>query len=178
MSLDLLQVVELPWKQQGREPLLLEHLEVNPQLAPYLVSGSRQTQWVMRASKSGTVRAAIRSCEDSEADILSAIADLSERADWGSSHPLTTQGIQSCIDHIRSYIDEPLEGLVSPNTDLEGVAVPESLPLQKASWMPADLVAVLPQDRSYLGTMWAIAQGRVAFLVHNSSRGVALAWRR
>lgn len=169
---------EVPLPLGGKKvPLMLDNLEVNSELVPFLVSATRQTQWVFKTSKAGTVRAATRKREGAESHILTAVADLAEQAEWGNLHALTSEGILACVTYLSEYIEDNLEIVVAPETSLEGINIPNQVTVARAGWVPRDTAVVVPLDRSYLGTMWIFDKDNVAFLLHNVSRGIALAWK-
>jgi hypothetical protein len=151
--------------------------QVNRDLAPFLVSSSRSVQWVPHASESGHVRAAVRKRQGIEAEIVAAILHMGQEAQWGNVHPLTTEGIQACVDHLAYYEIAPVQVLVAPETDLTGVELPSNLSRVDAAWVPTDAVVVVPLDRNYLGTLGTLGQHKAVAVVHNASRGVAVAWR-
>lgn len=177
MNPNLLDIQALAPEGQATRGLTLEGLQVNRELAPYLVSSTRSVTWVPHASKENTVRAAVRKRQGIEAELVAAVVAMGQEAEWGNVHELTTEGIQACVGHLRDYIDEPLEIIVSAQTDLEGVEFPENLQRTEAQWIPTDCVVVVPIDRSYVGTLWVIGRHKIAALVHNASRGIAVAWR-
>lgn len=175
MNPNLLDIVALSPKNDPKQ-LTLEDIKVNPELAPYLVSSSKAVTWVPHASRNSTVRSAVRAREGIEAELVAAVIDMGTQAEWGNIHPLTTEGVTACLAHVSTYIDTPLEILCSADTDLEGVEIPEHFQQTQAKWVPRDCLVVVPVDRTYLGTLWVLG-GRVSALIHNASRGMAVAWR-
>ena len=91
--------------------------------------------------------------------------------------PLTTEGIRACVEHVSHYIDGPLEILCSRETDLDGIELPDHIQQTPAKWIPTDCAVVVPMDRKFLGTLWIVGQQNVSALIHNASRGMAVAWR-
>jgi len=175
MNPNLLEVVAL--KPEGsRSQLVLEEIKVNPELAPYLISSMRSVAWVPYASKKNTVNVGVRARVGIEAELLAAVIEMGAEAQWGNIHPLTTEGVRACLEHVSSYIEGPLEIICSPSTDLEGVDIPEHFQQTQAQWIPTNALVVVPVDRGYLGTLWVLG-GQVAALIHNVSRGMAVAWR-
>jgi hypothetical protein len=154
-------------------PQLME-FPVNPELAPFLVSSSRSVTWVQKASKEGLVRAAVRPRAGLEAETIAAIVELSPSLEWGNVHPLTTLGIEACVAHLNSYGLAELEMLVSPLTDLTEVET--SVPRVQVPWMPVNAAVLVPVDRSFVGTLGSVGPERAVLVVHNASRGVAVAW--
>ena len=177
MNPNLLDVVALKPQGEAGRSLTLEYLQVNPELAPFLVSSTRSVVWVHHASKENTVRAAVRKRQGIEAELVAAVIQMGQETGWGNVHELTTEGVQACVGHLRDYHDEPLEILISPDTDLEGIDIPTNVPKTEADWIPTECLVVVPMDRANLGTLWVIGRHKVAALVHNVARGIAVAWR-
>lgn len=163
-------------RRGAASPLLME-FQVNPELGPFLVSSTRSVQWVSHASKTGMIRAAVRKRHQIEEDVVAAVISMGTEMQWGNVHPLTTEGVRSCVEHLRYYELDPLEILVASDTDLEGVELPEGVQALRADWLPADALVVVPVDRGYVGTVGTIGQHKAVAVVHNASRGMAVAWR-
>jgi hypothetical protein len=157
-------------------PLLME-FQVNPDLSPYLVSSTRSVQWVGSCSQNGTIRAAVRKRDHIESDVVGAVVEMGQRAEWGNVHPLTTEGVAACVDHVSYYELGPVELLTSPDTDLKGVEFPGGAPLVRSEWVPLDAVVAVPVDRGFVGTVGTIGRHKAVCVVHNPSRGIAVAWR-
>jgi hypothetical protein len=151
--------------------------EVNRDLAPFLVSSSRSVQWVSHASESGHVRAAIRKRQGLEADLVAAIIHMGQEVQWGNVHPLTTEGVRACADHLAYYELVQVQALVAPDTDLAGIELPDHVGRVVAPWVPQGAVVVVPVDRHYLGTLGTLGQHKAVAVIHNASRGMAVAWR-
>jgi hypothetical protein len=177
MNPNLLDITSLSPQGQTSRGLTLEDIKVNPELAPFLVSSTRSVAWVPHASKENTVRAAMREREGIESELVAAIITMGNEVEWGNIHALTTEGIQACVEHVKSYIDEPLEILFSSDTDMEGIRLPKDIATTSAQWIPTDCVVVVPVDRTYVGSLWVIGRHKIAALVHNPARGIAVAWR-
>ena len=161
--------------QGSRLPEMME-FQVNPDLAPYLVSSTRSVLWVDHASKSNMIRAAVRKRQGLQKEMIAAVADAGTRSEWGNVHPLTDEGLQACVDHLIYYELESIEVLVNPDTDLEGLDFGERTPIE-APWMPQDAVVFVPADRSFVGMMGTMGQHKALALIHNASRGIAVAHR-
>ena len=163
--------------RRGASPPLLMEFQVNPDLGPFLVSSTRSVQWVSHASKTGMVRAAVRKRQQIEADVVAAVVSMGTEAEWGNIHPLTTEGVASCVAHLRYYELDLLEILVASDTDMEGVDLPEGVGVLEADWLPQNALVVIPVDRSFVGTVGTIGAHKAVAIVHNASRGMAVAWR-
>lgn len=187
----LLQVLS-PSAPTERNGALVMEFPVNPHLAPYLVSRgavtSEPTLW-LRRSHGGKVRAAPREMESLFhwfAEVVESVTVKGREEEWGNVHPLSKEGIQGAIAHVKSYGLEDLMLLAHPDTDWPGIDpkwvvkkgdLPLALlglPLQPATWLPADVVVVIPKDRSYVGFVLLIDK-RVVSVVHNASRGIGIA---
>jgi len=177
MNPNLLDIVALAPRGDVGRGVTLEELQVNPELAPFLISSTRSVMWVPHASRENTVRAGIRKREGIEAELVAAVIDLGQEAQWGNVHELTTEGVKACVDHVRDYLEGPFEIIVSADTDLEGISLPEDIQRTEAQWIPTECLVVVPVDRANLGTLWVVGHQKVAALVHNASRGMAVAWR-
>ena len=181
MNASLLEIVNFDStvKQTRRgaaAPLMME-FQANPDLAPFLVSSTRSVQWVNTTSQTGTLRAAVRERQGIEAEVLSAIVSMGYESGWGNVHELTTEGVAKCLEHLVSYDLAPIEILVAEDTDLKGVELPEGVTVLAAPWMPQDVLAVVPIDRGFVGTLGTIGKHKAVCVVHNASRGIAVAAR-
>jgi len=181
MTASLLEIVNFDStvKQTRRgaaAPLMME-FQVNAELAPFLVSSTRSVQWVNSTSETGTIRAAIRKRHGIESEIIAAIVDAGQQAGWGNVHDLTSEGVLKCLEHVASYELAPLEILVAEDTNLEGVEIPKDVGVVTASWMPQNALAVVPVDRGFVGTLGTIGKHKAVCVLHNPSRGIAVAAR-
>lgn len=149
---------------------------VNPELVPFLVSSTRAMLWVDKCSADGMIKCGVRLRKGIEAEALAAIVERGESAQWGNIHPLTTAGIEACVQHLLNYDLTDVEALVSPRMNLEEVSF-GTVPIVRAAWVPLDAVVVLPVDRSFVGTLGVFDAERALAVVHNASRGVAVAWK-
>jgi hypothetical protein len=162
--------------RRGRvQPQMME-FQVNAELAPFLVSSTRSVLWVEKAGSSGNVRAAIRARRGLEADLVVAIVEMSQRCEWGNAQPLTTMGIKNCVDHLQFYGLEQVEVLVADDTDISGIDF-KNLKVIHANWVPVDAAVVVPVDRGFVGTLGTLGQHKALALIHNASRGMAVAFR-
>lgn len=180
MNSSLLEVVNFDEtiKQGPRGARMPEMMEftVNPDLAPFLVSSTRSVLWVDHASKAGMIRAALRKRQGLQKELVGAVAEAGMANDWGNVHPLTSEGLKACVDHLVYYELAGIEALVNPETDLEDLDFGELTPVD-AAWMPLDAVAFVPGDRSFVGMMGTIGQHKALAVIHNASRGIAVAHR-
>lgn len=157
----------------GAIPLALP-FTVNPETAPFLVSGSKApTVWVPEAPK-GKLHAAIRDGEDFDTEVVDAVTLMGIQLDWGNVHPLTPEGIQAGVEYLKSFDFEDIEVLVRDDLDIE---MPEDLQekVVLAEWLPEKCAVVVPRDRSYLGWVGTVLPGKIVSVVHNASRAMAIA---
>jgi hypothetical protein len=181
MSVRLLEVANfdatVKQTRRGASPPLMMEFQVNPELAPFLVSSTRSVQWVAGASGTGMLRAAVRKRQGIESDVVGAILQMGREAEWGNVHPLDSEGVRRCVEHVAYYDLAPVEILVASDTDLDGVSLPEGVNVLHAEWLPRDVLVVVPVDRGFVGTMGTIGKHKAVAVVHNASRGVGVAWR-
>lgn len=163
--------------RRGASPPLLLEFQVNRELAPYLVSSLRSVQWVRDASQHDTIRAAVRRREHVESEIIAAILQMGVEAEWGNVHALTTEGVAQCVEHLEYYEFGPLEFLVAPDTDLDGIELPDRVTQTRTKWVPQNALVVVPVDRGFVGTLGTIGKHKAVAVVHNPSRGIAIACR-
>jgi hypothetical protein len=149
---------------------------VNPELAPFLVSSTRSVLWVSQAGSSGNVRAAVRDRHSLEEELIVAVTEMGIRADWGNVHPLTTDGVKACVDHLDFYGVGLVEAFVAPDTDVSEVDF-KGLTCTQAEWVPKDSVVVVPIDRGFVGTLGTVGPHKAVALIHNASRGIGIAYR-
>jgi len=65
---------------------------------------------------------------------------------------------------------------VAEDTDVTGIDF-KKLHVVKASWVPVDAVVLVPVDRGFVGTLGTLGTHKAVALVHNASRGMAVAYR-
>ena len=154
-------------------PLFVE-APINPDLSPVLVSSTRGLLWV--SDKKGRVRAAFRQQPSSVFnEIIRTAFHTGVENGWGNSSDLSPEGLRSGIQFFK-YYDIPGDYLVlksktAPEIDLKGVTSVE------VSWLKEDCMILIPEDRSYLGTVISHVEnnkpsGFFSFVVHNLSRGM------
>lgn len=180
MSNRLLHLVSMPLdpkvqnRMKGGDIPLALPFSVNPETAPYLVSGAKQpTVWVPQSPK-GKIHAAIRDAEGFDKEVLDAVTSMGLQLEWGNVHPLTVEGIQACVKHLADFDFENIELLVRDDLEVE---LPEDLQdkVVLAEWLPEKCVVVVPKDRSYLGWIGTVLPGKIVSVVHNASRAMAVA---
>lgn len=50
------------------------------------------------------------------------------------------------------------------------------LPFRPSSWVPEGTIVVVPRDRSYVGLLSKVTANKIAAVVHNAARGIAIAY--
>lgn len=176
--IDLLQVINMPLPDKFRKgnvvPLALP-FQVDPDAAPYLVSGSKEpTLWVPSAPK-GKLHAGVRTEENFRTEVVDAITLMSMQSGWGNVVDFSAEGVAAGHSFLKEmgFEKDELELLKHASTEASFLAEEEAL--QTADWVPQDCVLVLPKDRSFLGWIGTVAPGKIVSVVHNPSRGIAIA---
>lgn len=175
---DLLQVINMPLPEKMRKgnvvPLALP-FQVDPDVAPYLVSGSKEpTVWVASAPK-GKLHAGVRTEENFRTEVVDSITLMSMQSDWGNVGDFSAEGIASGLSFLKEmgFDESELEFVVHPDTEVD--FLPEDTTSVTAAWVPEKCVLMLPKDRSFLGWIGTVAPGKIVSVIHNPSRGIAIA---
>lgn len=150
------------------------------------------------------VKAAVREAGVGElfTEVVDAVTAMGRQQEWGNVHPLTIEGLGAAIEHVESYDFEDLELLTPRQKFIEealpedegesderviGVLVPDvspamqavldefDLPMRPSSWVPDECVVVVPRDRSFVGVVARVTGKKIAGVVHNAARGIAIA---
>ena len=187
--------------RKGTVPLMLE-FGVAEETAPYLVSSSSSVMWVTEPHPGPSVKAAIRevSLTDFFREVVEAVAVMGRLQKWGNVQPLTMEGLKAAIDHVAFYGLDPLE-LIIPRVRLSVVASDDDddqedpqwvgpvslmppeirpliegagLPFRASAWVPEGTVVVVPKDRSFVGMVSQVTPKKIAGVVHNAARGLAI----
>ena len=195
----LLQVQRWTSKVLGRPntvPLCVEY-HVSEDTAPFLVSSSSSVTWVQETLPGGLVRAAVRdvSLADFSREVLEAVCVMGRQQQWGNVYPLSREGVQMAVEHVDFYEQGPLELLIprahvegededaedAPNRvflmppDLRPLIEATGLPFRPSAWVPEGTVVVVPRDRAFVGVATLVTPRKIAVVVHNASRGIAIA---
>lgn len=165
-------------------PVALE-FPVGPSTAPYLVTSSTSCVWVPKATQANTVRAAVRTgvktLGELYKDIVENVARKGAELKWGNVHPNTPKGVLGAVEHIRYYDFDDIEIMAHPDflesqnaawEEIDGLANVTRLPVR---WLEPGWVVAIPADRSYVGFVSLAGSGSVVSVVHNPSRGIAVA---
>ena len=178
----LLSVANFDQENLKEHTLLLMEFQVNPETAPYLVSSSASVMWLRRAH-GGRVRAAVREVSVSEyyREVVTEVYTMGTEAEWGNTAPLTLEGVETCVQHLHSYDLAKVTVLSHEDVPWESWGVPVDEPWNGAeivltSWMPPGMVVVVPEDRGFVGTIWKVGTHKILSVIHNASRGMAVAW--
>ena len=175
---DLLQVINMPLPEKIRKqnviPLALP-FPVDPQMAPFLVSGAKEpVVWVPQAPK-GKLHAGIRAEENFRADAIDAITLMGMQADWGNIQDFSMEGVTAGIEFLgeMGFEEGELEFLIHPET--EATFLPEDKTPSEAPWVPEKCIIIVPKERSFLGWIGTVLPGTIVSVIHNPSRGIAIA---
>ena len=154
-------------------PLMIE-FPINPELSPVLVSSTRGVIWA--DDRNGMVRAAFRKDLDNffRSVILSSLEGGLE-GKWDNSGFFSESGLSNALGFLRYYeIPEDYHLLVHPSRREETLPHTKSLDISlfEALWVPPNQSVLVPEDRSYLGSLIQHKSGMFASVIHNISRGM------
>lgn len=188
---NLLQVIRLKSQamQKKRTFPLMVDVPVNPELAPFLVSSSKGVLWIEAAHPGDLVKAAVRQIESPGEffqEVLQAVSERGAKDQWGNVHPFTGEGVREAIHHLEFYGIEEIEILVPRLRGEENKNGPHerpawlteesfNVPVRPSSWIPDKCAVVVPVDRDFLGTLAHFTPKQVMSVIHNPSRGMAIA---
>ena len=189
---NLLQVIRFRSQKAAKEGnlLLMADVSVNPDSAPFLVSSAEGgLQWLEKAHPGDIVKAAVQEITTPGKifqDILSSVQERGVREKWGNTHPFTEKGVQDAVRYLEYYGLTEVELLIPRQRgedSPDGVyTCPDWLNrknlghlVHPSSWIPDDCVVVVPIDKEFVGVLAHITVKQVVVVVHNPSRGVAIA---
>lgn len=157
----------------NRIPLMIE-LQVDPTIAPYLVSSTKNFMWMEKPLRNNMIRVAIRneSIDQLYGEIVQTIYEMGEHCEWENSHPMSISGLNKAIDYLKYYGISDVEVLSSEDDLLELGSSFNGVTVSKVSWLNKSYV-VVPKDRSYLGSITDFGDNKYAILIHNPSRGIS-----
>ncbi len=162
---------------KGKSPLVME-FQVNKDLSPYLVTAAGKSKFIwLPKSRNGRVRAAFRS-EGRESlflDIIQEVSLCGRKNKWGNIHEFSESGLADAINHLRYYDINDIEVLASPAGLPFGLQ--SGVTVTPTPWVPEDMAVVVPKNRDFLGFVADIPNGSYLSVVHNPSRGLAVAVR-
>ena len=188
---NLLQVVKMQAQAMQKKstiPVMVE-FQVNPDCAPFLVSGSKEMIWVDEAHPGDIVKAAPRrgvTPGELFLGVVNAVAKRGIDAKWGNVHPFTNAGVSAAIEYVSSFDLDNLEILVPRVRDeknKEGAfqrpdwlsAGNYGMPVRPTGWLPDNCAVVVPRDREFVGMIGHLGAGIAVIVVHNAARGIAVA---
>ena len=179
---DLLQTLELPINNgSNRLPLAME-FRVDPIAAPFLVSSTRALVWVPEAFGDvvrAAVRRNVRKNGEFYREVVAEIASQGTTSQWGNVFPYSLKGIGAAIQYLKSFEIEELELLIRAKSKMAD-RLRETFKDQKVTevqWLPGSHVVVVPTDKELLGFVSRIGSSSIISVVHNPSRGMAIAKR-
>lgn len=172
----LLDVV--PMRDQAAEhgvPAMVE-LEANPDLAPFLVSSTRSVVWIEELSYEGFLRAASRTIEGLQEEIVVAIAERSLEEGWGNVYSLSEASLSKCVMALKKAGVEEWEIMASPSVvEVVKAWMPsQEDQIHPVQWMPHKTLVVVPKDRSLLGTYGTFGDNIVVSVVHSARHGIGI----
>jgi len=189
--MNLLEVLDFDYVLRGPKGVPPRYMEfpVSPETAPYLVSSTRSAIWVSKPSMTNTVRAAVRPRQGFLVQVLDEVIEAGEKYNWGNVHDLSPEGLDKAVEHLASYglveIDVLLgpgvaEGLEDWLKDPHEDKTEKGLSVAWHEWpeLPSDVVVVVPRDRAYLGFVASVGAGSLVSVIHNPSRGLAIAYSK
>ena len=169
-------LLEIPITAPKKATPLYIEVPVDSATAPYLVTSTKSVLWIGEALNGRMVRAAVRRGVKDKgplyAELVEAIAK--KGLEWDSVHPRTAAGVAKAVEHVRHYGFEAVDVLVSED-DQDLVEVDDKMRVEVAEWLPADTIVVVPQNREFVGILGRVSPSAVLAVVHNPSRGVAIA---
>jgi len=166
--------------ERGKVPLMIEDVPVDPLCAPYLVTSSTGVMWVEKAHPGDVVRIAVREVTPGAifTELFEAIVTRSIKDKWGSVLPHTEKGLLAAINYLAYFGLDEVEILIppTPKTEWSSWILHKNLGLhvRPSSWIPDGYMVVIPHDRDYVGMIGHLDGKRIAALVHNASRGIAV----
>lgn len=171
--------------QDNNTVSLFMEFQCDPRLFPYLVSSSRGgVIWVDQRNIRGRhLRAGVSEGYDLESffrQVVREVAEVGFEAQWGNSHFLTHKGAQKAIDYVRGYEIPEVVLMVPPGTPLFPQKIPPRFygsEVVPAGWLEPDCVIAVPKDRAFLGFVNGIKGKSYTAVLHNPSRGLAVASR-
>ena len=166
-------LVEITEIKTDKAPLMIE-VQVDPSIAPYLVSTTKSFLWLDRPLRGGMLRVAVRkeNLDQLFGEIVQNIYEMGVDSKWENTHPLTKKGLDKAIDYLKYYGISDVEILSGDTDPLKLGKSFKKCKVTKVSWLN-DCYAVVPKDRSYLGSATDFGDGKYAVLIHNPSRGIA-----
>lgn len=168
--MSLVNTVEI---KTDKVPLMVE-MEIDPSIAPYLISTTKSFLWLDQPLRNNLVRVAIRkeNLEQLFGEIVQNIYEMGVERKWENTYALTKQGLRKAIEYLHYYGIEKVEILSSESNPLNLGKSFDKAKVSTVSWL-SDCYAVVPKDRFYFGSVSDFGDQRYAVLIHNPSRGIA-----
>lgn len=173
--LDVTRISKGNLPKKGR--VLAMECEVSPDTAPYLVTSSKGLTWVPHASAAGSINAAVRLKTQPDqffVDCVEAIHEAGLTWGWGNVLPMTRLGVAKAVEHVVGYDLGEVELLAPPNSPHIALGTGFDIPIRPSSWLPDDLMVVVPKDRGFVGLVYRVTSNDMVGLVHNAARGISL----
>lgn len=176
---DLLHVMNMPLPEKMRQrnvvPLAIP-CPVDPTTAPYLVSGTKEpVVWVPEAPK-GKLHAGIRTEDNFRTEVVDAVTLMGMQQEWGNVNEFNLEGVQACIEYLKEFEIEDIDLVVNASSREAAMEfLTDDLKPDEADWVPEDCIVVLPKDRSFVGWIGHVMDGKIVSVIHNPSRTITLA---
>lgn len=176
---DLLTVMPVSQKafKKGTSPIAME-FQVDQALHPYLVTAAGKSKfiWLTRAPQ-GRVRAAFRKQgrENLFLDIIKEVSLCGRENLWDNVFDYSPVGLTKAVERVQYYGIQEVDLLV-PTGDFSDFEIP-GVRLVETPWLPVGFAVAVPRDRNSLGFVADLPSGDFISVVHNPSRGIALAVR-
>jgi hypothetical protein len=195
----LLRVLPSPPLERERAVALIREFMVDPRSFPYLVSSSKTPfLWIERPLPGSLVRAFIRRDQNLKLifqQIVEALVIRGKKYEYGNVFPGSLPGVLAALEYVGYFLGgDEAEVASSPASQLLEVLVsedfitPESktvqhaqlcggspIPIHEVTWLPSKTAIAVPKDRGYLGDIHLFGEASCAIVVHNPTRGLAIA---
>jgi len=194
MNPALLQIIQSPPMERDEALALIREYVVDPRSYPYLVSASKTPLlWVERPVVGRMIRAFLRRDQDVDLafqQVLEAVIERGVQYDYGNTFPHTEEGVRSALKYVGYFLEGGDTEVINPLHQLLELLVPEvspwadqghleigtlKVPVQVANWLPEGTAVAVPLDRGFLGDIHLYGNSTCAVVVHNPSRGMAIA---
>lgn len=177
------------WKfdavNHGGSPLYIE-FPVHPDTAPYLVTSMvKGLLWIERPvgkveNETGAplVRAAVRETTPNEVftQVVTEVLQKGQEQKWGNVFPLSPEGLVAARAHLAYYELGDTDILAPADEKDTARQFLKSLeaPYRPCTWLPAATLVIVPKDRTFVGVLGRLTSKKLAGVIHNAARGIAI----
>ncbi|OHD26981.1 MAG: hypothetical protein A2Y38_08170 [Spirochaetes bacterium GWB1_59_5] len=169
---------------RGGLPLIIE-FPVHPDTAPYLVTSSQGLLWIEQPvghadtkEAEPLVRAAVRDTTPNEifTQVVEQVLQEGRKRQWGNVHPLTAEGLVAAREHLAFY-DLGETDILAPVDEKDSArqllkVLEQSY--QPCGWLPSRMLVLVPKDRTFVGVVGRLTSKKVAGVIHNPARSIAI----